>query len=258
LIVSFFTRDQGKLRGVARRARRPKSAFGAGLERLSHVRLAYYQRETRELVSLDSCDLVCSQFDLVSDYRGSLALDYIAEVCDQLLPPEEANEKFFRLVLSVLDSLRTEGQVHGLPARVWRAVTYFSLWAVRLSGWLPAFDACLGCGSALEAAQQPGEHADRAFFTRGRSGLVCDDCRKALAAANHWELASPSRAIAAEMLRKPVSQIPETGWAGDTAADLRRFLTQQIETHVERRLVTAAMLEEAAASESAPTTRAAF
>ncbi len=135
LVVSFFTRDCGKLRGVARRARRPKSAFGAGLERLSHVRLAYYQRETRELVNLDSCDLICSQFSLVSDYRASVALDYIAELCEQLLPPEEANEKFFRLLLAVLDSLRNN---------VWRGATYFSLWAVRLSGWLPALDACLG------------------------------------------------------------------------------------------------------------------
>ena len=37
LIVSFLTRDLGKLRGVARRARRPKSPFGSGLERLSQV-----------------------------------------------------------------------------------------------------------------------------------------------------------------------------------------------------------------------------
>jgi len=46
LVVSFLTRDQGKLRGVAKRARRPKNAFGAGLERLSYVRMAYFQRET--------------------------------------------------------------------------------------------------------------------------------------------------------------------------------------------------------------------
>jgi hypothetical protein len=68
LIVSFLTRDRGKLRGVAKRARRPKSGFGAGLERLSHVRMAYFQRETRELVNLDSVELIRSQFDLVSDY----------------------------------------------------------------------------------------------------------------------------------------------------------------------------------------------
>ena len=61
LVVSFFTRDQGKLRGVARRARRPKSNFGAGLERLSHATVSYYQKENRELVSLNSCELTQSQ-----------------------------------------------------------------------------------------------------------------------------------------------------------------------------------------------------
>src|SRR5258706_12457542 len=86
LIVSFLTRDQGKLRGVAKRARRPKSGFGAGLERLSHVRMAYFQRENRELVNLDSCELIHSQFGLIADYRAGVALDYFAEVAEQLLP----------------------------------------------------------------------------------------------------------------------------------------------------------------------------
>src|SRR5277367_4258509 len=75
LIVSFFTRDQGKLRGIARRARRPKSSFGSGLERLSQVKMAYYQKENRELVSLNSCELVHSQFALVSNYEESVALE---------------------------------------------------------------------------------------------------------------------------------------------------------------------------------------
>ena len=112
LVVSFLTRDQGKLRGVAKRARRPKSAFGAGLERLSHVRMAYFQRETRELVNLDSCELIHSQFGLASDYWASVALDYFAEVSEQLLPSAEPNEKFFRLLLAVLEHLRrrTAGQ----------------------------------------------------------------------------------------------------------------------------------------------------
>ena len=70
LIVSFFTRDQGKLRGVARRARKPKSSFGSGLERLSRVTMSYYQRENRELVNLNSCDVLESQFALAGDYGG--------------------------------------------------------------------------------------------------------------------------------------------------------------------------------------------
>jgi len=86
LVVSFLTRDQGKLRGVAKRARRPKSAFGAGLERLSHVRMAYFQRESHELVNLESCELIRSQFGLVSEYWAGVALDYFAEISEHLLP----------------------------------------------------------------------------------------------------------------------------------------------------------------------------
>ena len=51
LIVSFLTCDQGKLRGIARRARRPKSSFGSGLERPSHANASYYQKENRKLVA---------------------------------------------------------------------------------------------------------------------------------------------------------------------------------------------------------------
>jgi DNA repair protein RecO (recombination protein O) len=132
LIVSFFTRDQGKLRGVAYRARKPKSNFGSGLERLSLVRLSYTQKETRELVSLNSCDLLQSQFDLLSDFEASIALDYVAEVSDHLLPPHEPNERFFRLLAAILDYMHERA-----PGAIWTAITYFSLWATRLSGFLP-------------------------------------------------------------------------------------------------------------------------
>jgi len=235
LVVSFLTRDQGKLRGVAKRARRPKSPFGAGLERLSHVRMAYFQRETRELVNLDSCELIQSQFGLVSDYRAGVALDYFAEVGEQLLPAAEPSEKFFRLLLAVLEHMRSAG-----AQAVWPAVTYFSLWAVRLSGWLPELNVCLSCGCLLDDAESP----ERAFFSRGRAGLICGHCRRTLGAGNSWELSAESRALAAEMLCTPVGRLSRTGWDQSTAADLRRFLVQQIESHVERKLVTVPMLEE--------------
>jgi DNA repair protein RecO (recombination protein O) len=240
LIVSFFARDQGKLRGVAKRARRSKSPFGAGLERLSHVRMAYFQRETRELVSLDSCELIHSQFGLVSDYWASVALDYFAEVSEQLLPAAEPNERFFRLLVAVLESLQPAAGEPD-PGRVWCAVTYFSLWALRLSGWLPELHVCLGCGTVLDGPE-------RAFFSRGRAGLICGHCRPSLSAGGSWELSAESRALAEEILRKPVTLLAADSWSQAKAAGLRRFLVQQIESHAERRLATAAMLEEGLAA----------
>ena len=193
LVVSFVARDLGKLRGVARGARRPKSRFGAGLERLSHVRMFYFQRETRELVSLDSCELIASQMGLLSDYAAGVALDYVAEVSEQLLPAAEPNERFFRLLVAALEFLRCR-QSQG----VWPAVTYFSFWAVRLSGFLPEL-----------------------------------------------KVSPASRAIAEEMLHHRIDQLSTGTWAKETAADLRRFLIRTIEEQIERRLVTAPILEAA-------------
>jgi DNA repair protein RecO (recombination protein O) len=135
LIVSFFTRDQGRLRGVAHRARKPKSPFGAGLERLSHVRMAYFQKENTELVNLSGCEVLESQITLVRDYAVGVALDYFTEIADQILPPHEPNEKFFRLLASVMAFLHAGRD--NPDANVWTAVCYFTVWAVRLAGIWP-------------------------------------------------------------------------------------------------------------------------
>jgi DNA repair protein RecO (recombination protein O) len=237
LIVSFLTRDFGKIRGVARRARRPKNGFGSGLERLSRIRMSYFQRENRELVNLDSCDLLQSQFPLIGDFTQGCALDYIAEVSEQLLPAAEPNEKYFRLVAAVLDHMHS-----GVPGAAWRASTYFGLWALKLAGYLPPLDACPGCGSRLldgPAAPQ------RTYYVRHYAGLYCQDCRGSLDLRNAWELRAESLEIAREILRAPVANLSERQWTQSTASDLRRFISQQIESHIERRLITAPVLEAA-------------
>ncbi len=132
LIVSYFTRDLGKLRGVAKRVRKPKSPYGAALERMSLSRVSYTKRENRDLTSIVSAEVISSPFDLASSYDVALVLDYIAEVGEHLLQPEELNERYFRLLLAMLDHLRAAGE-----EAVWSTVIYYSLWAVRLSGFLP-------------------------------------------------------------------------------------------------------------------------
>jgi DNA repair protein RecO (recombination protein O) len=133
-IVSFFSRDMGKARGVARGARKPKSSYGASLETMSHVRLQYFERENAELLSIDSCELIQSHFESQQDYDRGVALAYFAEVTDQLLPDREPQDPFFRLLLVVLEDIRL-GRESGRA--IWPAITYFDLWVVRLGGYLP-------------------------------------------------------------------------------------------------------------------------
>lgn len=164
LIVSFFARDKGKMRGAARSARKPKSKFGSGLERLSLIRMHYSERENRDLVACTSCELLHSQFSLASEYGASLALDYMAEVSEQLLPAHEPHERFFRLLAVAIDHL------HADPiANVWPAVTYFAFWAVRLTGILPSLQGLSAESQALalEMLQRPVADLDARPWTQG-------------------------------------------------------------------------------------------
>jgi len=182
LIVSFLTRDLGKLRGVARRARRPKSPFGSGLERLSQVRMAYFQKENAELVSLSGCELIESQFGLQSEFAMSVVLDYFTEVTEQVLPAHEPNEKFFRLLASVLAYLRAGGErtAEGVvrdQSKAWTAVTYFSVWTVRLLGLWP--EARVSEETA-EIVHEMFEKPIGALAARAWSKATASDLRRAL------------------------------------------------------------------------------
>ena len=163
LVVSFFTRDKGKLRGVAKRARKPKSPFGAGLERLCCSRMTYYQRENRELVTLSGCEIVHSPFSLAGDYAAALVLDFIAEVSEHLLPPASADERFYRLILSVTTHLERQKE-----EAVWRSLVYFAFWAVRLSGFLPELRMSEdSIALAREIATQPVEAVRPGIWEKG-------------------------------------------------------------------------------------------
>jgi len=225
-IVSFLSRAGGKTRGVAPNARRSVKRFGAGLELLSHVRLRYQEREAQDLVRLESCELLESFFDAQSSYDAAVAFGHVAEVAEQLLPEREANDAFFRLILLVIEEMRRTGEI-------WRPLTYFDLWAVNLAGFLPPLDVCLRCGEAIGADEA-------AWFRATSEGLRCRVCRT----EGSTTLAADSRSMARRMRAESLAKIPAEGWDKRTAADLRQFLWQEMERHMERRLVTRKQLEE--------------
>ncbi|MFB3815148.1 MAG: DNA repair protein RecO [Terriglobales bacterium] len=223
LLVTFFTRSEGKLRGVARSALKSRKRFGGALEPLTIVRLYWEDRERRELARIDSCDVLASPLTDAVDYPRAVALGHVAEVLDELLPDREGNDAVYRLSAAVLAQLK--------PGAIWAALTYFDLWMVRLTGFLPELGACIMCGEALNGAP--------AYFHPLADGLMCAGDRR-LASA---ELSPQSRALAAEMFRVPVERLSGREWSKQCGADLRRFLVQRIERHIEKKLVTAAMLE---------------
>src|SRR5436853_1114714 len=85
-IVAFFTRDRGKMRGVANGARKMKNRFGATLEPLAHSRIMFFERENRELVRIQSAELLDSPMKLFQDYDRAVFAAHIIELVDRFLP----------------------------------------------------------------------------------------------------------------------------------------------------------------------------
>jgi DNA repair protein RecO (recombination protein O) len=223
LLVTLFTRLEGKVHGVARSAKKSKRRFGGALEPLTYV-LAYYEdRERQELARLDSCDVLESPLASEVTYPRAVALGHVAELLDELLPDREANDDVFRLTLSILAALRGN--------EIWMPLTYFELWMTRLMGYLPDFSECIVCGRALNGS--------RAFFHALADGLMCGDDKR-LASS---EMSAESRALAAQMFRAPVESFAKTPWPKSQGADLRKFLIQTLQRHIEKKLVTAGMLQ---------------
>ena len=156
-------------------------------------------------------------------YVRAVALGHIAELLDELLPDHEANDAIFRLTLSILNVLDGPD--------VWMPVTYFDLWLTRLVGFLPDLTECVTCGRLL--------NGDRAYFHALADGLMCTDDKR-LASS---ELSADSRNLAVLMFRSPADSFSEFDWPKSLCADLRKFLIQILQRHLEKKLITAGMLE---------------
>jgi DNA repair protein RecO (recombination protein O) len=223
LLVTLFTRAEGKVRGVARSAKKSKRRFGGALEPLTYVRAYYEDRERQELARLDSCEVLESPLATEVSYPRAVALAHVAELLDELLPDREANDAVFRLALSVLAGLRGPD--------VWMPLTYFELWMTRLMGYLPELSECIVCGRTLNGG--------RAFFHALADGLMCSN-DKSLASS---EISADSRLMAAQMFRAPLESFGGKPWAKAQANDLRKFLVHTLQRHIEKKFVTAGMLE---------------
>ena len=223
LLVTLFTRAEGKVRGVAKSAQKSRKRFGGALEPLTHVTAHWVDKEKQELARFDSFEIISSPLAVEVNYPRLLGLGYVAEVIDQLLPDREPNDSIFRLTLSVVKHLQA--------GPVWMPLTYFDLWIVRLIGLLPDLSQCSVCGIALNGS--------RAYFHPLADGLLCADDKR-LASS---EISAESRMIAAEMFHAPVEIFTSLHWPRQRGSDLRRFLAQRIERHIEKKLVTASMLD---------------
>ncbi len=161
-IVAFFSRDHGKLRGVANGARKLKNRFGASLEPLAHSRIQFFEKENRDLVRIQSADLLDSPMKLFEDYDRAVCAGRLIDLIDRFLPDHEPQDAVFRLVRMTVRALEQGCSLDF-------AVCYFEVWMLRLAGVFPDLFGCSVCSKQLQLD-------DVRFLAPGLQAVICGRC----------------------------------------------------------------------------------
>jgi DNA repair protein RecO (recombination protein O) len=223
-LVSFLGRTSGRIRGVAAGARRVKNRYGSTLEILSHVQIWYVEKETRELVRIQQCELLESFHKAQSNYELSTGLAVISEAVELVLPDHEVAEPMFRLILLTTREIERAGN-WALP------LSYFAFWTVRLGGWLPRFDRCSNCNAEFGTGM--------AYHALWDPGLLCDKCRRPGMKPVHLE----ARQLAERFTVERLDRLEGTSISSNALTELREAALNWIEHHSDRKLKTRELLE---------------
>jgi DNA repair protein RecO (recombination protein O) len=222
LLVSLFTRDQGKVKGVARHAMKSRKRFGGALEPATQVRAHYTERPKQDLVRLDQFEILWSPLTAPIETLRLAGLQLVTEVLEEAMPDQAPEDNIYRLAVTVLTSLRSEN--------VYLPTLYFCLWMNRLMGWMPELGHCAACG--LDLRNQT------VYWSPTADGVTCYDDRR----PGSRTLTAASVAESHRIARTPLAQLMQEDWPAQRALDLRAFAIGVLERHLERRLKSAAVL----------------
>ena len=254
LLVSLFTRERGKVKGVARHAMRSRRRFGGALEPGTQVLAHYTERPREDLVRMDSFEIVWSPLREPVDALRAAGLQLVVEVLEEAMPELAAEDNVFRLAVAVLRGMQGIGnREQGIGNReqesgVWVGVTYFCVWMCRLMGWWPELGRCAVCGLHLA---DPALRGQDVWWSPVADGVTCADDRRpqsrrvsAAGVAESYRMAKMSlEQFMGEVESPQRASPPGTPKPGrELYRDLGVFAVAVLERHLERRIRSAAAL----------------
>src|ERR1700753_1591488 len=105
LLVSLLTREQGRVKGVARHAMKSRKRFGGALGPATYVRAHYTERPRHDLVRMDSFEILWSPMTAPVDYLRTAGMQVVVEVLEEALPELAPEDNVFRLSMAALKAM---------------------------------------------------------------------------------------------------------------------------------------------------------
>ncbi len=204
-LLTLYTREQGKVRAVAKGARKIASRKAGHLEPFTHVKLQL--AKGRDLFIVTQAETINAFMPLRDNLTQTGRAAYVIELFDRFIPDEEtANPSLFRLLAETLSRLASET----VP---WLALRFYEMRLLDFLGFRPQLFECANCQNEIKAEPQ--------FFSASLGGAVCPRCGQglpglwpisvdALKHLRHFQRSGfreASRARPAEQTRKEIESI---------------------------------------------------
>ena len=229
-ILTFFTRDFGKVRGIAKGARRSRKRFQNALGLFSHLRLIFFDREGMGLMRVESCDISHSFPRIREDLKKICYGNYYLELINEMAGERERNSDAFDLLLSFLLTLETmapqEGQLRMFEARM-----------LSLFGYRPGMRRCGVCKRDWEDLKEN----PFLFFSIERGTLVCGRCSNI--GNNLIPLSLGTARLIEEISQMELARIQRIKFTTQALSESRELLPKFILYHLGKELKSLQALE---------------
>ena len=215
-IVTFYSLDYGKIKGIAKGARKSKKRFVNSLELFAYVRLGFFKKEKRDLVRLDYSDLIDSFPGIKGDIEKIAFGSSFLELLNNLVGEEHKNPKVFVLLLRFLNALK---DIDGFK----RLMPLYELRLISILGYRPSLNACVICKGRVD-----DEKGVR--FSIAKGGVVCLSCQSAagfLKSLSSETVKTFKNSLKVESIELANLNLGDTG-AGEAKSLLREFITYQL------------------------------
>jgi DNA repair protein RecO (recombination protein O) len=141
-LIDFYTHSTGRLKGLAKGARKSRKRFVHTFESSSLVQLTY--KENKSLIWIEACKLLEPHLALRVEMDRWAYSALVSELLLEMVPEGEAQAELFILVKHALERL-SQGRD---PLN---SLLLFMIRFMHISGYLPAFECCKVCGQPLKS-----------------------------------------------------------------------------------------------------------
>ena len=225
-LLDFYTRTNGKIRGVIKGVRSPQPQFGSSFEVCTLDKVVFYERRNKEIYTVSQCELIEYFSGIRKDLEKTSYALYFLELVDATCPAGEVNEGIFDLLLDSLARLADELY----PRAFARA---FEIRLLKELGMEPRLSQCAGCGSR--------DVPDGARFSVRSGGVVCGRCE-----SSHAGCISVSDG-AMGFVRDVLSECPGRDWPygpDGCVNEVETLIKNFLNFHIQKRFKSVEFIEQ--------------